>query len=129
MRKFDNFCRALENLKKIQAYSEPFDTVTETGIVGLFGICFDQSWKTMKEVLEEHSYDSSKTGSPKMLIKLAYHSGMIADVGAWLKALSARNDVVHSYNEEIALGIIKSTQSSFISMFEPLRQEIQNNWL
>lgn len=37
MRKFDNFCRALENLKKIQAYSEPFDTVTETGIVGLFG--------------------------------------------------------------------------------------------
>lgn len=129
MRKFDNFCRALENLKKIQAYSEPFDTVTETGIVGLFGICFDQSWKTMKEVLEEHGYDSSKTGSPKMLIKLAYHSGMIADEGAWLKALSARNDVVHSYNEQIALGIIKSTQGSFISMFESLRQEIQNNWL
>lgn len=112
MRKFDNFCRALENLKKIQAYSEPFDTVTETGIVGLFGICFDQSWKAMKEVLEEHGYDSSKTGSPKMIIKLAYHSGMIADVGAWLKALSARNDVVHSYNEEIALGIIKSTQTA-----------------
>lgn len=127
MRKFDNFCRALENLKKIQAYSEPFDTVTETGIVALFEICFDQSWKTMKEVLEEHGYDSSKTGSPKMIIKLAYSSNMITDEGAWLKALSARNDVVHSYNEKIALNIIRNTQSSFISMFESLRQEIQNN--
>lgn len=129
MRKFDNFCRALENLKKIQAYSEPFDTVTETGIVALFEICFDQSWKTMKEVLEEHGYDSSKTGSPKMIIKLAYSSNMITDEEAWLKALSARNDVVHSYNEKIALNIIRNTQSSFISMFESLRQEIQNNWL
>lgn len=127
MRKFDNFCRALENLKKIQAYSEPFDTVTETGIVALFEICFEQSWKAMKEVLEEHGYDSSKTGSPKMIIKLAYSSNMITDEEAWLKALSARNDVVHSYNEKIALNIIRNTQSSFISMFESLRQEIQNN--
>lgn len=83
----------------------------------------------MKEVLEEHGYDSSKTGSPKMIIKLAYHSGMIADEGAWLKALSARNDVVHSYNEQIALSIIKNTQSNFINMFEDLKQEIQENWL
>lgn len=129
MRKFDNFCRALENLKKIQVYSEPFDTVTETGIVGLFGICFDQSWKTMKEVLEEHGYDSSKTGSPKMIIKLAYSAKMITDEDVWLKALSARNDVVHSYNEQIALSIIKNTQSNFISMFEALKQEIQDNWV
>lgn len=129
MKKFDNFCKSLENLKKIQAYSEPFDTVIETGMVGLFEICFEQSWKVMKEVLEDHGYDSSKTGSPKMIIKLAYSSGMIADEETWLKALSARNDVVHSYNEEIALAIIKSTQNSFISMFESLRQEIQENWL
>ena len=129
MKNFDNFCRALENLKKIKAYSEPFDIVTKTGIVCLFGICFEQSWKAMKEVLEEHGYDSSKTGSPKMIIKLAYSSNMITDEEAWLKALSARNDVVHSYNEKIALNIIKNTQSSFISMFESLRQEIQNNWI
>ncbi len=129
MRKFDNFCKALENLKKVQDYSEPFDTVTETGIVGLFKICFEQSWKAMKEVLEEHGYDSSKTGSPKMIIKLAYSSGMIADEAAWLKALSARNDVVHSYNEEITLSIIKYTQVEFIDMFEALRKKIKENWL
>lgn len=129
MKKFDNFCKALENLKKVRDYHEPFDTVTETGIVGLFEICFEQSWKAMKEVLEEHGYDSSKTGSPKMIIKLAYSSNMITDEETWLKALSARNDVVHSYNEEIALNIIKITQSDFISMFEELRQEIQNNWI
>ena len=32
MKKFDNFCMALENLKEINNYSKPFDTVTKTGL-------------------------------------------------------------------------------------------------
>lgn len=129
MKKFENFCRALDNLRITRDYCEPFDTVTETGIVGLFEICFEQSWKAMKEVLEEHGYDNSRTGSPKMIIKLAYSSKMISDEDVWLKALSARNDVTHSYNKEIALEIIRNTQSIFIPMFEKLQQEIRDNWL
>lgn len=129
MRKFDNFCKALENLKEIKNYSEPYDTVTKTGLVALFEICFEQSWKAMKEILEEHGYDSTKTGSPRMVIKLAYASGMITDEEGWLNALSVRNDVVHSYNEEIALSIIKRTRETFIRLFEDLEKEIRENWL
>lgn len=129
MKKFDNFCKALENLKQIENYSEPFDTVTETGLVALFEICFEQSWKAMKEVLEYHGYDDSKTGSPRMIIKLAFSAGMIKDEEAWLSALSSRNDVTHSYNEEIALGIIRRTSDLFLDIFNDLKSEIENNWL
>ncbi len=129
MRKFDNFCKALENLRQIYSYSEPYDTVTETGLVALFEICFEQSWKAMKEVLEEHGYDSSKTGSPRMIIKLAYASGMITDEDGWLDALSARNDVAHSYNEKVALNIINSTKDTFVALFENLENELKINWI
>lgn len=56
-----------------------FDVVTETGLVHLFSICFEQAWKAMKEILEEHGYADVRTGSPRMIIKLAYQAGMVTD--------------------------------------------------
>lgn len=109
--------------------NEPYDTVTETGLVALFEICFEQAWKALKEVLEYHGYDSSKTGSPRMIIKLAYSAGMIDNEELWLSALSARNNVSHSYNESIALGIIRQTKEQFVDMFTDLKQEIIDKWL
>lgn len=35
MKKYENFCKALNNLKVIENYNEPYDTVTLTGLVGL----------------------------------------------------------------------------------------------
>lgn len=52
MKKYDNFCAALSNLKEIYKYSELYDTVILTGLVGLYKVCFDQAWKMMKEILE-----------------------------------------------------------------------------
>ena len=43
MRKYENFCQALENMKEIYKYHEPYDTVILTGLVGLYEICFKQS--------------------------------------------------------------------------------------
>lgn len=129
MRKYENFCKALENLKECQKYQEPYNTVTETGLVALFEICFEQAWKAMKACLHEHGYEESKTGSPKMVIKVAYQAGMIHDDEKWLSALEARNEVAHSYNEEIALNIIRKTKADFIGLFEALKQELAEKWI
>ena len=45
MKKFENFSSALDNLKLCRNYSAPYDVVTETGLVNLFSICFEQAWK------------------------------------------------------------------------------------
>ena len=52
MKKFDNFCLALENLNDVYNYDEPYENVVLTGLVALYEICFEQSWKAMKEILE-----------------------------------------------------------------------------
>ena len=128
MRKYENFCRALENLKEIEKKSPPYDTITTAGMVALFEICFEQSWEAMKEILERHGVGEKKIGSPKMIIKQAYAAGMIDDENLWLKVLAARNDVAHSYNEKIALEIIEASKKIFIALFEALKEEIDKNW-
>ena len=129
MKKYENFCSALCNMKEIYKYDPPYDTVILTGLVGLFEVCFEQSWKMMKEILESHGYEERATGSPKIILKTAYKAGMIKNEELWLRALQERNNVAHSYNERIALGIVMRAKESFYDMFCQLKNEIDKNWL
>ena len=67
MKKYDNFFVALSNLKEIYKYSEPYDTVILTGLVGLYEVCFEQAWKMMKEILEAYGFEQGATGSKNSL--------------------------------------------------------------
>jgi nucleotidyltransferase substrate binding protein (TIGR01987 family) len=129
MRKYENFCAALTNMKDIYKYQEPYDTVVLTGLVGLYEICFEQAWKTMKEILEMHGYEEGATGSPKMILKTAYKAGMIKDDVLWLSALQERNNVAHSYNSNIAISIVIKAKAEFYDMFCELQKELEDNWL
>lgn len=129
MKKYDNFCAALQNLKEIFSYEEPYNTVVLTGLVGLYEICFEQAWKMMKELLEDSGYAESATGSPRQILKTAYKANMIRNETMWLQALQARNNVSHSYNELIALSIVRQTKASYYDMFYRLKDEVETNWL
>lgn len=129
MKKFENFQAALANLKDIYSYEEPYGNVEMTGMVGLYEICFEQSWKAMKEILENAGYAEGATGSPRTILKTAYKAGMINDEEMWLDALVSRNNVAHAYNQAIAVDIINQTKNKYYDMFIRLEQTITQNWL
>ena len=129
MKKYENFCNAFQNLKDIYDYNEPYTNVEMSGLVALYEICFEQSWKAMKEILEQQGFAEERTGSPKIVLKTAFAAGMIKDEDIWMAALNARNNVAHSYNKEIALDIINQTKAKFYRMFEELKSEIDTNWI
>ena len=129
MKKYENFCVSLENMKDIYNYEEPYDNVVLTGLVGLYEITFEQSWKMMKEILEIHGFSEGATSSPKMILRTAYKAGMIKDEELWLSALQERNNVTHSYNRKIAMGIITQVKQKFYKMFCELKEEIDRNWI
>lgn len=129
MKKYENFCRSYNNLREAINLNPPYDTVTLTGLVGLFEITFEQAWKMMKEILEEHGYEQSSTGSPKLILKTAYQAGLIDNEEVWINALFARNNVAHSYNEDIALGIVKETKEQYMHIFTVLKETVEKNWL
>ena len=116
-------------MKEIYSYEEPYDTVILTGLVGLYEITLEQSWKMMKEVLEVHGYAEGATGSPKIVLKTAYKAGMIKDESLWLHALQERNNVAHSYNKKVAMKIAEQAKSQFYDMFCALKQEVEDNWI
>lgn len=128
MKKVDNFYSALTNLKDIYEYQEPYSNVILTGLVALYEICFEQSWKAMKEILEYNGYSESHTGLPRQILKTAYHAGLIKDEELWLNALVARNNVAHAYNRAVALDIVDQTRRLFYPMFMKLKDEIELNW-
>ena len=129
MKKFENFRKALNNLQDIYQYEEPYENVVLTGMVSLFEICFEQSWKVMKEILEEQGFAEGKTGSPRQVIKTAYAAGMLSEEDVWLEALLSRNNVAHAYNQDIALDIIDKTKTSYVQMFLELKEQIEQDWL
>lgn len=83
----------------------------------------------IKAVLEIHGYAEGATGSPKAILKTAYQAGMIKDEELWIHALQEWNNVTHSYNQEIALGIVRRAKGQFYPMFCGLKDEIERNWL
>lgn len=129
MKKYENFCNAFHNLKDIYDYNEPYTNVEMSGLVAMYEICFEQAWKAMKEILERQGFAEERTGSPKIVLKTAFASGMIRDEELWMAALNARNNVAHSYNKEIALDIINQTKDQFYKMFEMLKMELDVKWL
>lgn len=129
MKKYDNFCKALANLKEGSKLEAPYTIVEQTGIVGLFEICFEQSWKLMKEVMEEHGRFEEKIGSPRAIIKIAYQCGMIDDCEGWLELLESRNILAHTYSDEQALYVIGKIKANYVSVFESLKAELEHNWL
>ena len=113
MKKYENFCAALENMKEIYKYNPPYDNVVLTGLVGLYEICFEQG----------------ATGSPKIILKTAYKANMIQDEKLWISALQERNNVTHSYNKSIALDIVTKAKNEFYEMFCELKREVETRWL
>lgn len=129
MKKYDNFCSALENLKDIFDYEEPYNNVVLTGLVALYEICFEQSWKMMKEILEKEGVAEARTGSPRQILKSAYQAGILKEETLWMEALAARNNVAHAYNQAVALDIVRQTKELYYPMFAALKKNIEENWL
>ena len=101
----------------------------QTGLVALYEICFEQSWKMMKELLEDNGVAEGRTGSPRQILKAAYQAGMIREEELWLDALVSRNNVAHAYNQAIALDIVRKTKKLYYAMFAALKEEVEKNWL
>ena len=127
MKKYENFCKALANLKVGSQLEEPYNVVEQTGIVRLFEICFEQSWKLMKEVLETHGRYDGRIGSPRAILKIAFQCNMVHNEKLWIELLEARNTLAHTYSDEQALQIIRKLKMSYISAFEDLQKELDEH--
>ena len=129
MTKYENFCLALSNLETGVALGAPEDVRQLTGLVGLHHICFELSWKLMRHVLLQHGEAEEALGSPRSVIRAAWHWNIISDEGTWLDLLRNRNVLTHTYDEEAALAVIEKIKSSYLQAFRDLKRQVGEKWL
>ena len=84
-----------------------------SGITADFDRLFELSWKTMKDYLEDLGILEAKTGSPKLILKLAYQENIISD-SIWLQMLEDRNNDAHQYVEQVARGYAARIQRDYL---------------
>ena len=83
----------LENLNGLlwelgQAYEKPVfeDTYVLSGLLSKFKLCFDLSWKLMKDILvQRYGIVDWAKGSPREALEQAAYNGIIADDARWSK--------------------------------------------
>lgn len=80
------------------------DTELEkAGIIQLFEMTFELSWKVMKDYLENQCYEVK---GPRDAIKLAFQINLISNGHVWMDSLEERNMTLHTYDVKIAEKII-----------------------
>lgn len=124
MRKFENFCKALNNLE-LAAEQENYSPLEETGLIAMFEICFEQSWKLLKEILKREGIDESKTGSPRQILKSAYGAGILTDEKIWLEILEDRNILSHVYDADKATDMIFKIKQKYLPAFQKLKSTVE----
>ena len=126
---YSDFNKTLENLKPTQDISEPYSVVTLTGAIGLFCLCCDYGYIFMRNYIEYQGCFLPVTAFPQMVLKAAREFGMINNEDIWLDILETRNLLAHIYDEDRAGEAIVKIKNEYISAFEELKQNIDDNWL
>lgn len=107
--------KALGTLKEVLERSPEDDHIRDAAI-HRFEYVFELSWKTIQAAARflGKGYDT-----PREAIRIAFKKEWITDGDFWMKALEARNQTSHTYNEAVAESVY-----AFVKTFPPVVDEL-----
>ncbi|MCL2610045.1 MAG: nucleotidyltransferase substrate binding protein [Defluviitaleaceae bacterium] len=113
--RYSNYTSIL-NLLNSSMKDSSLNDFTELELIGLaksFELCFELLWKLLKDYLEHENVEIGLI-SPKNILKAAASKGLLqlinADGDVLIKAHKSRNELVHIYDHEKFLKILKEIQ-------------------
>ena len=91
------FEQALKSLE--EALQQPYSVYIRDASIQRFEYVFELAWKAVQAGSQTMGVSCS---SPREAIRQAYKLNCIKNPDAWFEMLKARNQTVHTYNQEIA---------------------------
>lgn len=114
--RFENFEKSFKLLEKYA--KQPISTeLDRAGIIHFFETTFELAWKVLKDYLEAEGY---VVKSPRESIKQAFQAEIIEEGHLWMDALSKRNLITHTYDQEIAEKLVISIKEQFVPLLRDL---------
>lgn len=116
---------AVANLEQAVAAhgAGPMDVVRQAGMIQLFEIAWEVSWKAMREYLAANGFTEG-IGSPAGAIRTAFRNGLIEDAQGWMDATKLRNTLAHEYHPQHATEALDMIARRFMTLFHALLSQL-----
>jgi nucleotidyltransferase substrate binding protein (TIGR01987 family) len=123
MQRFQNYRQALARLTAAVEISRqrPLTELEQQGLIQAFEFTHELGWNVLKDYLDEQGIGGI-IGS-KGASREAFKNGLIADGEAWMDMIKARNLTSHTYQEEIAEGIVRDIYGRFYPALVAMERE------
>ena len=121
---YADYKQALERLNEALKEDIAKNKIAVDGTIQRFEFTFELSWKLCKVILR---YNGVEAETPRMVIKEAFKSGLIADGDGWVEMLEDRNKTSHIYDEPQALIIYEKIKKNHARMFKDLLHAAEKN--
>lgn len=110
---FEDFEKAFLNLKN--AVEMARDDLDVDGTIKRFEICYELSWKLMKEYLADVGVIVK---NPRNTFKEAFSNDLIEDIETWMQIIEDRNLLVHTYTIEESREVFNRIKGKYIIELE-----------
>lgn len=117
IQRFDNFTRAFQALSRAVslAGTRELTELEKQGLIQGFEFTHELAWNVLKDYLEDQGF-VGLVGS-KNATREAFKNGLLADGEVWMDMIRARNLTSHTYNTEVAEGIVSDILAKFHPAF------------
>ena len=122
IQRFNNFSKALKQLKKIVEKSE-LNEIEKQGLIKSFEYSYELAWNTIKDFYE-HQAETNIQGS-RDAFRLAFKRDLIEDGQTWMDMIKSRNQTAHTYNEETAQKIVEDVMNRYYQAFVDLQKKLE----
>ena len=112
--RFENFEKSFLFLKGGLAKSQ-LTPLEVGGVIKAFEMAFELAWKTLKDFIEFQGVDEK---FPRDVIKKSFEFGIIENGHGWLNMLERRNQLAHTYDEQVAVENVKVIRNSYFPLLE-----------
>ena len=116
--RYDSFEQALEVLTNA-CQRETLNELERTGLIKTFEICFELSWKVLKDLLFYEGFDKT---TPRSILRKSFDVEYIdeTDCEVLLDALDKRNLLIHTYTR----ALVEEVESHIEQSYLPVLQKI-----
>ena len=119
--RFENYKKFYDLLEKYVDQST-YTELEQAGLIQIFEMSFELSWKVIKDYLESEGYEIS---SPREAIKKAFEIGLIQDGEVWLEALVSRNTSVHTYDKSKIEALVDVVKEEYYPLLKSLKEALE----
>jgi nucleotidyltransferase substrate binding protein (TIGR01987 family) len=115
--RFSNYLKALQTLTEAVELAQlrPLTKLEQQGLIQGFEFTHELAWNVLKDYLDAQGF-VGLVGS-KNATRQAFKDALIQDGDAWMDMIKARNLTSHTYNTDVALGIVSDILTSFFPAF------------